>query len=70
MREELVCSQFGWLAPVKDGLRNVRLNYLAPDKPREIGWAHALSLGYRRKWCAIVADDCGIELVCRNQQLD
>ena len=45
MRQELVCGQIGWLAPVEDGLRDVRSEVAEADEPREVGWTDTFLLG-------------------------
>src|SRR6516162_3110919 len=70
VRQQLVRSQIARLAPVENGLRDVRGEIAEADEPREIGWAHALALGQRGKWHAIAVDECGIEPARSDQQLD
>src|SRR3974377_1897780 len=65
-----VRSQIARLAPLENGLRDVRGEIAEADEPREVRWAHALALGQRGKWHAIVVDKCGIEPARSDQQLD
>src|SRR5690242_12561043 len=44
VRQQLVRSQVARLAPVEDGLDDVRGEIAEADEPCEIGWAHALTL--------------------------
>ena len=41
MRQQLVSGQIARLAPIEDGLGNVRSEIAEADKPREIGRADA-----------------------------
>src|SRR6516162_7056866 len=44
-RQQLARGKIARLAPVEDGLRDVRGEMAEADEPREIGRAHALALG-------------------------
>src|SRR5215467_3417996 len=71
VRQQLVRSQIARLAPVEDGLGDVRGEIAQADEPREIGWAHALALGEcgKRRHAAVV-DECLVEPARSDQQLD
>ena len=51
-------------------MRDVRGEIAQADEAREIGWAHALALGERRKRRTVAADEGGIEPARSDQQLD
>src|SRR6516162_5211826 len=70
VRQQLVRSQIARLAPVENGLRDVRSEIAEADEPREIGWAHALALGQCGKRHAVAVDECGIEPARPDHQLD
>src|SRR6516225_5744715 len=70
VRQQLFRSQIARLAPIEDGLGDVRGEIAEADEPREIGWAHALLLGQCRKRHTVAADECGIEPARSDQQLD
>src|SRR6516162_3208286 len=70
VRQQLVRSQIARLAPVEDGLRDVRGKIAEADEPREIGWAHTLALGQCGKRHTVAADECGVEPAGPDQQLD
>src|SRR5215467_15805372 len=61
MRQQLVRSQIARLAPVEDGLRDVRGEIAEADEPREIGWAHALTLDQCGKRHTVAVEEYGIE---------
>src|SRR5215831_20623846 len=44
VRQQLVRGQIARLAPIEDGLGDVRGEIAEADEPREIGWAHAARL--------------------------
>ena len=68
--QQLVRSQIARLAPVEDGLRDVRGEIAEADEPREIRWAHALALDQCGKRHTVAVDECGIEPARSDQQLD
>src|SRR6516165_3666195 len=70
VRQQLVRSQIARLAPVENGLRDVRGEIAEADEPREVRWAHALTFGQRAKCPAIAVDECGIDPPRSDQQLD
>src|SRR6516162_2235078 len=70
VRQQLVRSQIARLAPVEDGLRDVRGEIAEADEPREIGWAHTFALGQCGKRHTVAADKCGVEPPRSDQQLD
>src|SRR6516164_8106819 len=70
VRQQLVRSQIARLAPLENGLRDVRGEIAEADEPREVRWAHALALGQRGKWHAIAVDECSIEPARSDQQFD
>jgi len=70
VRQQLVRGQIARLAPIEDGLDDVRGKIAEADKPCEIGWAHALALGKCGKRHTVAVDECGIEPARFDQQLD
>src|SRR6516164_7412451 len=70
VRQQLVRGQIARLAPVENGLGDVRGEITEADEPREIGWAHALALDQCGKRHAVVVDECSIEPARPDQQLD
>src|SRR5215471_10361263 len=44
MRQQLIWAEISWLAPVEDGLRDVRREVAEANNPREIGWAHVFPI--------------------------
>src|SRR5215471_6557382 len=70
VRQQLVDGQIARLAPVEDGLRDVRGEIAEADEPREIGWAHTFALGQCGKRHTVAADECGVEPAGPDQQLD
>src|SRR5215470_1732765 len=70
MRQQLVRGQIARLAPIEDGLGDVRGEIAEADEPREIGWAHALALDQCGKRHTVAVDECGIEPARSDQQLD
>jgi len=67
--EELLCRQIARLAPVEDGLRDIRCEIAEADEPRKIGWAHALLLCQCGKRNAVAADERGVEPARPEEQL-
>jgi len=70
VRQALVCGQVGWLAPVENGLRDVRSEVAEADEPREVGLTDPFLLGQCGKRRPAAAHECGVEGVRPNQQLD
>ena len=70
VRQQFVCGQIARLASVKNGFGDVRGEIAKTNEPREIGRAHALPLGQCGKRHAIAVEECGIEPVRPDQQLD
>src|SRR5262252_9979849 len=68
VRQQLVRSQIARLAPVEDGLRDVRGEIAEADEPREIGWAHALTLDQCGKRHTVAVEEYGIEAARSDQQ--
>jgi hypothetical protein len=64
------CGQVGWLAPVENGLRDVRSEIAEADEPREVGWTDTFLLGQCGKRRPAAARECGVEAVRPDQQLD
>src|SRR5262245_43403610 len=61
VRQQLVRSQIARLAPVEDGLRDVRGEIAEADQPCEIGPADAFPLGECRKRHTVAADKSCVE---------
>src|SRR6516165_6175418 len=70
VRQQLVRSQIARLAPVENGLGDVRSKIVEADEPREIGRAHALALGQCGKRHAVAVEECGIEPARPDHQFD
>src|SRR6516164_7831578 len=56
VRQQLVRGQIARLAPVENGLGDIRGEITEADEPREIGWAHGLALGQCGKRHAVAVD--------------
>src|SRR5271156_6583792 len=61
VRQQLVCGQIAWLAPVEDRLGDVRGEIAEADEPREIGRADAFPLGQCCKGHAVATYEHGIK---------
>ena len=68
--EEFLCRQIARLAPVEDGLRDVRGEIAEANQPREIGRPHPFTLGQCGRRHPGVADEGGVEPARPDQQLD
>ena len=51
----------GWLAPVENGLRDVRSEVAEADEPREVGWTDTFLLGQCGERRPAAARECGVE---------
>lgn len=68
--EELLRRQIARLAPFEDRLGDVGGEIAETDNPVEIGSAHSLAQSKRSKGEALAVDECRVEPMCPDEQLD
>src|SRR5271169_3011043 len=70
VREQLLGRQIARLAPFENRLGDVGGEIAEADNPSEIGSAHPLAQSKRSKGDAVALDECRVEPMCPDEQLD
>src|SRR5690349_16925332 len=70
VREQLLCRQIARLASFEDRLGDIGGEIAEADNPSEIGSAHSCAHSKRGKGDAVALDECHVEPMCPDEQLD